>query len=372
MEELYRQGLSGDEEAQLDFITFIVTETELPMPDMAEVWLRRLAEKGNDQARRCYFSWAMAGGGGENHDWLKVEQWLLGMEAETPGAAHAMLGMLYDPAFPGFTDWKLAAQYYRNAVDAGNAGCGFYLARVYRGHGEEAGVSHEEMRELLERAEPVNACGQLYELLCASCEVLKDYDTAMKYYKRWRKYDPEDSGCCIGLACNYAMGRGVKRDFEIAFRYYQKAANLGDSYGMHMVGVMYYDGLGVRRNYKRAVDYFRRALEHGETQALYYLGTCYRDGLGVRQDVDRARQYLAEGIKDGVSECHVAQAMLELDEAATLEALDRVAPLLEKARTMLDDDDEEMRFQLELLEGAFEIKREKITAGVSADESGKC
>lgn len=93
----------------------------------------------------------------------------------------------------------------------------------------------------------------------------------------------------------YAMGRGVKRDFEIAFRYYQKAANLGDSYGMHMVGVMYYDGLGVRRNYKRAVDYFRRALEHGETQALYYLGTCYRDGLGVRQDVDKARQYLAEG-----------------------------------------------------------------------------
>lgn len=62
----------------------------------------------------------------------------------------------------------------------------------------------------------------------------------------------------------------MKRDFEIAFRYYQKAANLGDSYGMHMVGVMYYDGLGVRRNYKRAVDYFRRALEHGETQALYF------------------------------------------------------------------------------------------------------
>lgn len=217
------------------------------------------------------------------------------MEAVTPGAAHAMLGMLYAPAFPGFTDWKLAAQYYRKAVDAGNAGCGFYLARVYRGHGEEAGVSHEEMRELLERAEPVNACGQLYELLCASCEVLEDYDTAMKYYKRWHKYDPEDSDCCIGLASNYAMGRGVKRDFEIAFRYYQKAANLGDSYGMHMVGVMYYDGLGVRRNYKRAVDYFRRALEHGETQALYYLGTCYRDGLGVRQDVDKARQYLAEG-----------------------------------------------------------------------------
>jgi len=92
----------------------------------------------------------------------------------------------------------------------------------------------------------------------------------------------------------------------------------------------------------------------------------------VRQDVDKARQYLAEGIKDGVSACRVAQDMLELDEADTSEELDRVAPLLEKARTMLDVDDEEMLFQLELLEGAFEIKREKLTAGVSADESGKC
>ena len=53
---LYELGMTGDEEAQLEFIRFWVTETSLPMPEPAKVWLMNLAEKGNGQARRCYFS----------------------------------------------------------------------------------------------------------------------------------------------------------------------------------------------------------------------------------------------------------------------------------------------------------------------------
>lgn len=67
-------ALTGDEDAQLDFIRFIVTETDIPLPDVAVGWLTALAEKGNDHARRCYFSWALAGGA-ESPDWLKLEQW---------------------------------------------------------------------------------------------------------------------------------------------------------------------------------------------------------------------------------------------------------------------------------------------------------
>ncbi len=48
-------ALTGDEDAQLDFIRFIVTETDMPLPDVAVGWLTALAEKGNDQAR----NWAM-------------------------------------------------------------------------------------------------------------------------------------------------------------------------------------------------------------------------------------------------------------------------------------------------------------------------
>lgn len=47
LNELYRRGLAGDEEAQLNLIQFYVTETELPLPDEAKVWLVTLAEKGD-------------------------------------------------------------------------------------------------------------------------------------------------------------------------------------------------------------------------------------------------------------------------------------------------------------------------------------
>ncbi len=71
------------------------------------------------------------------------------------------------------------------------------------------------------------------------------------------------------------MGAGVRQDDEIALRYFQKAANLGDSYGTFMVGLHYYEGQGTRRNFKRAVDYFKRAQEMGDTRALYHLGICW-------------------------------------------------------------------------------------------------
>ena len=44
--ELYEMGREGNEEAQLEFIRFIVTETDFPLPDAAEEWLDTLVEKG--------------------------------------------------------------------------------------------------------------------------------------------------------------------------------------------------------------------------------------------------------------------------------------------------------------------------------------
>ena len=46
LDELYRRGMAGDEEAQLEYIQFYVMETDMPLPDEAKVWLVTLAEKG--------------------------------------------------------------------------------------------------------------------------------------------------------------------------------------------------------------------------------------------------------------------------------------------------------------------------------------
>ena len=344
LNELYRRGMAGDEGAQLEYIQFYVTETNLPLPDEAKVWLVTLAEKGDAQARRCYFAWAMSGDEG-NFDWLKLEQWALELAETSPGDAYCMLGMLYEAGLPGFEDDKVAEGHYRKAIEAGNEGCAFYLARVLLGR-EEEDISYKEVRELLERAERVNPSAAVYDLLGTVCQELGDDAAAVKCFQKLHRLDPSASECCLELARAYALGAGVRQDDEIALRYFQKAANLGDSYGTFMVGLHYYEGLGTRRNFKRAVDYFKRALEMGDTRALYHLGICCSRGEGVRQDAAAAVGYWQRGAEMNDSPSCVALAMHCVDSGE----LERAEELLAQAREYMTEGDEELVRQMEIVE----------------------
>ena len=341
---MYRRGMAGDEGAQLEYIQFYVTETNLPLPDEAKVWLVTLAEKGDAQARRCYFAWAMSGDEG-NFDWLKLEQWALELAETSPGDAYCMLGMLYEAGLPGFEDDKVAEGHYRKAIEAGNEGCAFYLARVLLGR-EEEDISYKEVRELLERAERVNPSAAVYDLLGTVCQELGDDAAAVKCFQKLHRLDPSDSECCLELARAYALGAGVRQDDEIALRYFQKAANLGDSYGTFMVGLHCYEGLGTRRNFKRAVDYFKRTLEMGDTRALYHLGICCSRGEGVRQDAAAAVGYWQRGAAMNDSPSCVALAMHCVDSGE----LERAEALLAQAREYMTEGDEELVRQMEIVE----------------------
>ena len=339
LNNLYELGLGGDEEAQLEFIRFYVTETDIPLPDEAQGWLRALAEKGNDQARRCYFSMAISGDGG-THDWKKLEQWVLDTMESAPAEAHCMLGMLYEPGLPGFSDAKKAAEHYRHAMECGNVGCGLYLARTYVRHEPEE-HSPEELRELLEAAEKVNPCGYLYFLLATACDDLGDDDAAIRYYKKWHKLEPDNPDCSKAIASHYAMGQGVNQNYEIAMRYYQKAANQHDAEALFILGAMYYVGHGTRRNDKRAVDYFTRALEQGNTRSLYYLGKLYLCGKGIRADEEKSLSYIKQGIEIEDAWCYVSMADCYTNGIGVEQDFDKAAEWLDKAEALMEGNDDE-------------------------------
>ena len=339
LNELYRRGMAGDEEAQLEFIQVIVMETAAPLEGAPLEWLNALVEKGNTQAQRCYFAYAM-NGDAENADWLKLEQWALALAETAPGDAYCMLGMLYEVGLPGFEDDKVAEGHYRKAIEAGNDGCGFYLARVLLER-EEEDVSYEVVRELLERAERVNPSAPVYDLLGSVCQELGDDAAAVKCFQKLHRLDPADAECCMELAHHYATGAGVSRiDHEIALRYFQKAANLGDAEGTFMVGLSYYDGVGTRRNYKRAVDYFQRALDMGEMRALPYLGACYYDGEGVRPDLAKAEELWQCGVElqDALCCAMLAGRYLENEDKGPDE--ERVKEYLQLAREYMEEGDD--------------------------------
>ncbi len=344
LSNLYELGLEGDEEAQLEFIRFYVTETDIPLPDVAQGWLHALSEKGNDQARRCYFSLAISGAEGA-HDWLKLEQWALDTMETTPGEAHCMLGMLYEPGMPGFCDAKKAAEHYRKAMDCGNDGCGLYLARTYM-RNEPDEHTQEELRELLETAEPINPCADLYYALGVICDDMGDDDEAMRCYREWHKIDPKDPDCCRLIAGHYAMGTGVKQNLELAMRYYQKAANQDDAESLFLLGVMYHEGHGARRNDKRALDYFTRAFNLGDETSLYYLGKLHLHGKGIREDAEKAVSYFKQGIEREDVGCYISMADCYSKGIGVEQDLDKAAELIEKAEEMQDEIDDEALAQL--------------------------
>ncbi len=353
LNELYRRGMAGDEEAQLEFIQVIVMETAAPLEGAPLEWLNALVEKGNTQARRCYFAWAMNGDAADC-DWQRLVQWAEELMAEAPGDAHCMLGMLYEPGLPGLADDKLAEEHYRKALDAGNEGCGFYLARVLLGR-EENEIPYAEARELLERAEKSNPSAAVYDLLGSVCQALGDDAAAVKCFQKLHRLNPSDSECCLELAQAYSLGAGVRQDAEIALRYFQKAANLGDVQGTFMVGLHYYEGLGTRRNFKRAVDYFKRALEMGDTRALYHLGNCCSLGEGVRQDDAAAGEYWQRGVALNDAPCCVALAM----HCVATGELQRAEELLAQAREYMMEGDEEMERQIEIVELCLSTDRNR-------------
>ena len=363
LNELYRRGMAGDEEAQLEFIQVIVMETAAPLEGAPLEWLNALVEKGNTQARRCYFAWAMNGDAADC-DWQRLVQWAEELLAEAPGDAHCMLGMLYEPGLPGLEDDKLAEEHYRKALDAGNEGCGFYLARVLLGREENEELPYAEVRGLLERAERSNPSAAVYDLLGSVCQALGDDAAAVKCFQKLHRLNPADAECCLELARAYSLGAGVRQDAEIALRYFQKAANLGDSYGTFMVGLHYYEGLGTRRNFKRAVDYFKRALEMGDTRALYHLGNCCSLGEGVRQDSAAAEEYWQRGVALNDAPCCVALAMHCVDTGE----LQRAEELLAQAREYMMEDDEDLERQIEIVELCISTAR-SADEGNSAGDS---
>lgn len=341
LDELYAAGMAGNEAAQLEYIRFYVTETDAPLPDAAKQWLDELAEQGEDQARRCYFAWAMSGDAPEA-DWLKLEQWALAMVDYTPGEAYCMLGMLYEPGLPGFEDAKVAEAHYRKAVELGSASCGFYLARVLlkKRADNSAALDYAEIRRLLEAAVEVNPSVPAFDLLASVCSTLGDDAAAAKYLQKVHRLNPDDVECCLSLAYHYAEGGGVRQNDEIALRYFQKAANLGAVEGIYMVGLYTYKGVGTRRNVKRAVDYLQRAFDMGAMGAAYILGTCYYYGYAGRINIKTALDYWKQGADRYQADCCAALVTHYLDNAKGEVDIPKVQALLATAQEFLDPEDE--------------------------------
>lgn len=75
---------------------------------------------------------------------------------------------------------------------------------------------------------------------------LKHFDLALKYYEMAAAYDFRDAYAGLGYIWYY--GRTGKKDYEKAFQYYSKAAEMGDLPSAYKIADMYKNGYYVKRD----------------------------------------------------------------------------------------------------------------------------
>ena len=62
---------------------------------------------------------------------------------------------------------------------------------------------------------------------------------------------------------------------------------------------MYKNGKGVERDYQKAFEWFLKAAELGDDTAQFDVGLCYEKGYGVAVDLDEAFRWYEKAAEQG-------------------------------------------------------------------------
>ena len=101
------------------------------------------------------------------------------------------------------------------------------------------------------------------------------------------------------LGTFYEKGLSVKKDVDIARRYYLQAAERGNAKAMHNLAVLDADGGGKGANYKSASQWFRKAADRGVADSQFNLGILYARGIGVEQNLAESFKWFSLAAAQG-------------------------------------------------------------------------
>ncbi|MFI3223515.1 MAG: serine/threonine-protein kinase [Methylococcaceae bacterium] len=100
-----------------------------------------------------------------------------------------------------------------------------------------------------------------------------DYKNAIKEFYAIIAVNSDSSEFEIKGALNYLgfiyyQGLGVTQDYQIAFAFFSRAADLGEPFSQNALGNMYFGGYGVTKNKKLAFTWYQKAAAQGEVNSI--------------------------------------------------------------------------------------------------------
>ncbi len=158
------------------------------------------------------------------------------------------------------------------------------------------------------------------------------YTEAMKYLIE----ETKDSNYMVELGGYYY---GI-RQFDLALKYYELAAEYDNIYAISDLGYIWYYGRTGEKNYEKAFRYFSRAADMGDLIAKYKVADMYRNGYYVEKDYEKYKSIIeklyplvknAKWLEEPLPEVFTRLAKIRSEEGETESALE----LYDKARDFL-------------------------------------
>lgn len=168
-------------------------------------------------------------------------------------------------------DWLI------NFAESGDKNSQYYLGDIYS-KGEVVGVNYHNAIEWFKKASEQD-CPRSAFRVAQLYDFFKDYDSAFLWYLRAAELGNDDSAYIV--ASRLAKGKGTDQDYFKAAVWFEKSASSGESSAMYNLGVMSYNGQGLEQCYKTAINWFKAASDLGNCDAMYSLGLMHEQGVGI-------------------------------------------------------------------------------------------
>ena len=212
------------------------------------------------------------------------------------------MGELYDRGLGVRQDWTRSFDLYQKAAILGNPYGQANLANaLFFGIGTDRDLA-EALRWALKGAEgdvpmALNQLGWQYRM---GMGVPVDTAEARRDYQRSAELGDTTGESQLGWM--YAHVEPI--DYQLAMKWYRKAADQNDQNAANNIAYLYENGLGVLQDYGQAASWYQKAAANGYARSQFHLGNLYDLGHGVPHDATKARELIKKAADGGDDEAN--------------------------------------------------------------------
>ena len=139
-----------------------------------------------------------------------------------------------------------------------------------------------------------NQLGIWYEL---GLGTEQNYELALKWFE---KAAEQGYAAAYGNIGNlYYKGDGIEKDFQKFFEYNSIGAEKNHPGCQYNLGLCYLKGIDVEKDYAKAFFWFKKSAEQDYAPAFNYLAACFYEGYGVEKNIKQTIQFLTKAAETG-------------------------------------------------------------------------